>query len=261
MSLATRIIPTVLIRGDQLVKGKRFSADRVVGHAHQAARIYASRQCDEIIVLDISATPEGRGPNIPLIEKWTEQNFAPITVGGGVRSMHDVRELLNAGADKVAICSGWIGNPELLDECATLFGSQAISVAIDYRQVECLNGDKYICAHAKCGDTPVLIEGMPMSPITTACEAQKRGAGEILLTSIDREGTLEGYDLDLIRAVSQAVSIPVIAHGGCSGPGDMYNAIQAGASAVAAGALFQFTDETPKSCAQYLAQKGIEVRL
>jgi cyclase len=242
--LATRIIPTVLIRGNQLVKGKQFNSWRSVGHAEQAARIYASRQCDEIILLDISATPEGRGPNIPLIEKWTDQNFAPITVGGGVRTMHDVRDLLNAGADKVSICS----QPECIRECAEMFGSQAIVAAIDVDATG---------VRTNCGKAWIVAA----NPVGWAIALAQAGAGEILLTSIDREGTLEGYDIDLIREVSAAVSIPVIANGGCSGPEDMYNAIQAGASAVAAGALFSFTDETPKSCAKYLAAKGIEVRL
>lgn len=225
MSLAVRIIPTLLYRGDQLVKGKQFNAWRSVGHIEQAVRVMASRGVDEMVLLDIGATPEGRGPDFERVKRLTSYAFTPVTVGGGVRSVDDVRDLLAAGADKVAIKSAY----EIIPQCVKRFGSQAIVQAIDIEW------------------------GVPFARATMA--------GEILLTSIDREGTMQGYDLDLIRAVSQAVDIPVIAHGGCSGPEDMLAAIKAGASAVAAGALFQFTDWTPRSCAEWLAENGVEVRI
>lgn len=244
MGLATRVIPVLLQRGHTLVKGQQFNSWRSVGHAMQAVRIYQARGVDELIYLDIGATPEGRGPNFDLVAQLTAECFMPLTVGGGVRTIDDVRNLLAAGADKVTICTG---GPLLISQCAPYFGSQAIVGAIDVK-------DGY--AAVRCGSRTTL-----QPAVAWARSCQDHGAGEILLTCIDREGTMSGYDLDLIHAVSQAVSIPVIANGGCSGYEDMYNAIQAGASAVAAGALFHFTDCTPKGAAEYLAKRGVEVRL
>jgi cyclase len=239
MGLAVRIIPTLLMRGPHLVKGKQFSGDRVIGSVLQAVRIHNMRGVDELILMDVGATPEGRGPDFKLIEAITRDCFCPITVGGGVRSVQDVRDLLNAGADRVAICTAWKADAMLLQQCADVVGCQAIVAAIDAP-----NGDDL---------TRPIIKA-------AASLANALGAGEILLTSIAREGTMTGYDLDLIRAVSAAVDVPVIAHGGCSGYEDMRLAIEAGASAVAAGALFCFTDATPRGAAQYLNEHGVEVR-
>lgn len=236
MMLAVRIIPTLLHRGETLVKGKQFQSWRSVGHVQQAARIHAMRGVDELIILDIGATPEGRHPDFALVEKLTDGNFCPVTVGGGVKTVEDVKLLLRAGADKVAIGKCAVNNYFFLRAVASAVGSQAVVASLDVR-----NGSWWIAESA------ALLES--------------RGAGEILLTSIDREGMMEGYDLDLIKAVSEAVSIPVIAHGGCGTYQHMLEAIQAGASAVAAGAMFQFTDNTPRGAAEYLAAKGIEVRL
>ena len=235
MGLAVRIIPTLLKRGQHLVKGKRFSADRVVGHVEQAARIHQARGVDELIILDVDATKNGKGPDFAAIESLTAKCFMPLTVGGGVRSIADVEDLLRAGADKVAIKTAYLKSPKFVMDCAVRFGSQAIVAAVDWGSC--------IGLSVRCSILAAL------------------GAGEILLTSIDREGTMEGYDIDIISEVARAVSIPVIAHGGCSGPEDMLKAIQAGASAVAAGALFQFTDHTPQSCARWLAEHGVEVRV
>ena len=248
MGLAARIIPTLLVRGEQLVKGRQFNSWRVVGHAMQAARVHAARQCDELILLDISATPEGRGPDLALVEKLASECFMPLTVGGGVRSVEDVRSLLRAGADKVAIGTAAYEVPDVVFDCGEYFGNQAIVYALD------VMGGNTVMFH--CGK-----HGYSHDPVYCAQWAERNCAGEILLTSIDREGTMEGYDIDLIRAVSEAVSIPVVAHGGCSGPDDMIAAIKAGASAVAAGALFQFSDWTPRSCAEHLARAGIETRI
>ncbi|MHB0965528.1 MAG: imidazole glycerol phosphate synthase subunit HisF [Bellilinea sp.] len=245
--LATRIIPVVLFRGSQLVKGEKFNSWRSVGHAAQAGRIYAARGCDEIILLDIGATPEGRGPDLEMVRAWTDDNFCPITVGGGVRSAQDVRRLLNAGADKVSIGAGFNEVEGLLQDIASTFGSQAVSFSLDVR-----NGTFW--TRGGTHDTR-------LNAVTAARSAEGLGAGEILLTSIDREGTLIGYDLDLIEAVSSAVSIPVIANGGCGSYEHMKQAIDAGADAVAAGAFFQFTEATPKGAAEYLAKCNVEVRL
>lgn len=244
MTLAARIIPTLLYRGDQLVKGKQFNSWRSVGHIEQAVRVMASRGVDEMVLLDIGATPEGRGPDFERVESLTSHAFTPVTVGGGVRTVEDVRRLLAAGADKVAI-----GEAALIVvwEAAKRIGSQAVVVSID---VDARGMVKW------GGHKP-----SDLSPIDYAKGMEREGAGEILLTSIDREGTMQGYDLDLVRAVSEAVNIPVIAHGGCSGYPDMLAALQAGASAVAAGALFQFTENTPRGAAEWLAQQGVKTRI
>jgi len=239
VGLAVRVIPTLLAKGKQLVKGQRFNPNRVVGHVQQAARVHQARGVDELCILDVGATPAGRGPNFDAIEALTSDCFMPLTVGGGVRNLHDVEHLLRAGADKVAIKSAYYDRFEFLDECSYRFGCQAIVGVLDVKD-----------AHR--ADPTVRALAMDM---------ENRGAGEILLTAMDREGTMEGYDLQLIHDVAHAVDIPVIAHGGCSGYADMLAAIHAGASAVAAGALFQFTDATPRGAAMYLAKNGIEVRL
>lgn len=238
----------MLVRGRTLVKGERFNGWRSVGHAAQAARIHAARGVDELCILDVSATAEGRGPDLDLVRELSADCYIPITVGGGVRSLEDIDALLRAGADKVAICTGAWEVVDLFEDAAKRFGGQAIVASVDAGPRGRVT---YRCGAKTLGYTPRYVAGL----------LEQYGAGEILLQSVERDGTMVGYDIDLIHEVSKAVSIPVIASGGCSGPEDMLKAIQAGASAVAAGALFQFTDETPRSCAQYLKAKGWEVRL
>lgn len=244
--LAKRIIPTMLVRGRTLVKGERFDSWRSIGHALQGAKVHAKRGVDELLILDIAATAEGRGPDLDMVRELSEGCFIPITVGGGVRSLQDIRNLLLAGADKVCIGTAFIESPPFVREASAKFGAQALVVSIDAR------GD-YI--YGKCGTYPG-VGGAKDS----ALMAQRMGAGEILLSSIDRDGTMTGYDLDLIREVSQAVSVPVIASGGCSGYEDMAAAFKAGADACAAGALFAFTDSTPKGAASFLHDNGVAVR-
>ncbi len=208
----------------------------MVGHALQASRIYAQRGVDELLLLDITATKENREPDYHMIESLAEKCFMPLTVGGGVKTSQHVRSLLNSGADKVCIGAAFRENPDIINELADKYGSSTIVVSLDVQ--------------------PVMVD-----PVSLAMEIQLRGAGEILLQHIDLDGTMRGYDIDLIRQVSGAVTIPVVASSGCSGYENMYEALEAGASAVAAGALFQFTDATPRGAAEYLAKKGIEVRL
>jgi cyclase len=235
--LCKRIIPTMLVRGRTLVKGERFAGDRSVGHVMQAARIHSARGVDELCILDIGATAEGRGPDLDMVRELSEGCFIPITVGGGVKRLQDIDALLRAGADKVCIGRALYTEPgAFITQCAERFGAQAIVCSLD------------VSPHMGC-------------PQEYAQRLEMLGAGEILLQSIARDGLMCGYDLDLIRAVSAAVSIPVIASGGCSGPEDMLAAIKAGADACAAGALFQFTDVTPKDCAKYLKAHGVEARL
>jgi cyclase len=243
MSLATRVIPVLLKRGNSLVKGKRFDSWRSVGHPLTAARIHSARGVDELIVLDIGATPEGRGPDLEMVEKLTDSAFMPVTVGGGVRTLQDVRDLLNAGADKVAICT----HTEVISQAAAKFGNQALCVGIDVL-------GKHVVQ--RCGRRSIIWRARQWARMM-----EQAGAGEILLQRVERDGMMEGYDLDLIRTVSDAVNIPVVASCGCGAYSDMVDAVRAGASAVAAGAFFQFQHATPKGASEYLDAHGIEARL
>lgn len=229
MSLATRIIPTILNKSGKLVKGKRFKSDRIVGHAMQAARIYAMRGVDELMILYVDESPE---PDYKSVRDLSENCFIPITIGGSIRKDHHARELLNSGADKVCIPHY---KTQLIQDLSQRYGSQFVTVSIDVGgEGDWVQASKFI---------------------------ERAGAGEILLQSVERDGTMQGYDLDLIRQVSSAVNIPVIASGGCSGYKDMLNAINNGADAVAVGALFQFTDCTPSDAAQYLSDNGVTTRI
>jgi len=227
VSLATRIIPVLLKRGDSLVKGKQFNPQRVVGHPLQAARIHSAREVDELMLLDVGCYE----PDFKMVKRLTDSCFMPVTVGGGIRSLDDVHGLLTgAGADKVAVrcCSA------LITEIADKYGSQAVCAVMNW------------------------VGGC--SPTRYSRILEERGAGEILLQCVERDGMMEGYDLDMIRKVSLAVNIPVIASCGCGTYQHMVEAVKAGASAIAAGAFFQFTDNTPKGAAEYLANHEIEAR-
>ena len=243
--LSKRIIPQVLVRGRQLIKGKQFKSWRSVGVAMQAMKIHAMREVDELMLLDISATAEGRGPDLSLIEELSETCFVPLTVGGGIRTVNDARAVLRAGADKVAVCSGGVNS--VLD-ISHHFGVSTVVGVIDYRR-----------------EDVVFIEGGRQSlnsKVANYAVAMKfAGAGEILLQSVEREGAMNGYDLDMISEISSAVEVPIIAAGGCSSYENMEEAFNAGADACAVGALFQFTDSTPKGAAEYLDGKGVKVRL
>lgn len=254
--LCKRIIPTLLVRGRTLVKGERYDSWRSIGHALQAAKVHAMRGADEICILDIAATAEGRGPDLDMVRELSEGCFIPITVGGGVRSLEDIDALLRAGADKVAIGTAAVEIGGLLEKAATRFGNQAIVVSLDLVAYQGLR----IVRIRSNGHTPIWLRSS-CDPIAWARMFEKLGAGEILLSSIDRDGTMQGYDLELIRQVSQAVDIPVIASGGCSGYENMLEAFHAGADACAAGALFAFTDATPKGAAKYLKEHGLEMRV
>lgn len=251
--LAKRIIPTLLVRGAQLVKGKQFKSWRSVGVAEQAARIYAKRGVDELVILDIAATPEGRGPDFEMVKRMTDGNFCPVSVGGGVRSVEDVRLLLLAGADKVVIGTAATRNEKMLLEVSEKFGKQAICACLDYF------GGKAV---TDCGLNQWFVPGRLGNDIKEcAIDLQRMGAGEILLQSIAHDGMLKGYDLDMIKVVSDSVDIPVIASGGCGSYEHMYEAILAGADAVAASSLFLFTECTPAGAAEYLTKRGITCRI
>ncbi len=243
MGLAVRIIPTLLTRGRTLVKGVAFDSWRSVGMAHQAVRIHSMRGVDELVMLDIAATPEKRGPDLKLVEELAETCFMPLAVGGGIACLQDIKALLRAGADKVVIRTA---GPLLCRAAADTVGSQAIVAAIDATS---LDRNPETCAQ------------LNDQAVRKAVKWQEAGAGEIMLTRCEREGLMRGYDIALIRAVTEAVDIPVIAHGGCGTYHDMVLAVMAGANAVAAGSMFQFTDQTPRGAAEFLKKNNIEVRL
>ena len=243
--LAKRIIPTILTRGRTLVKGIAFDSWRSVGHTGQAVKIHGMRGVDELVMLDIGATPENRGPDTELVRELTGACFMPMAVGGGITRMEQIQALLDAGADKVVLCTA-IYTSSLLEQASKRYGNQALVASIDVRAGK-------IWSHA--GKQP-----WPMSPEHVATLCEDWGAGEILLNAMDREGKMDGYDLDMIHAVTKRVDIPVIASCGAGTYEHMRQAIEAGADAVAAGAMFLFTDATPAAAADYLRSHGVEVR-
>jgi cyclase len=250
--LKTRVMPTLLYKDVGLVKGLAFDSRRRVGSVMQSVKVYNLREVDELVFLDISATVDGRSPDFDLIDEIADECFMPLTVGGGIRTRDDARRLFQVGADRVVINSAAVDNPSLITEIAGSFGSQAVVVSIDARA----SGDSYeVFTHS--GNRPAGTD-----PARLAAEVEDLGAGEILLTSIDRDGSMLGYDLRLLSSVTRAVSIPVIASGGAGTYGHMAEALlEGGASAVAAAAMFHFSECTPLEAKLYLKAKGIPVRL
>ena len=251
--IKTRVIPTLLYKNFTLVKGVRFDSWRRVGSLLQAIKVYRLREVDELIFLDISATQEGRPPDFRLVDDFADECFMPLTVGGGVRTVEDVKTLLRCGADKVAINSAAFEGAELMQEAARKFGSQCIVVSIDVKRSADRRYEVFIRSGTKAtGKEPCLF----------AKEVEERGAGEILLTSIDRDGTREGYDWGLTQSVADAVSIPVIASGGAGSYDHMLEVLVKGkASAVAAASIYHFTQMTPLEAKHFLREKGIQVRI
>jgi imidazole glycerol-phosphate synthase subunit HisF len=251
--IKTRIIPTLLYKDFTLVKGVKFDSWRRVGCLLQSVKVYNLREVDELVFLDIGANKEGRSPDFQLIDDFADECFMPLTVGGGVRTCEDVKSLLRAGADKVVINTAAVYNPEIIRESSQRFGSQCIVVSIDAKKMPTGKYEIFV----KSGTVPTGI-----TPEDAAREAQRLGAGEILLTSIDRDGTMEGYDIDLVARISNLVSIPVIASGGAGSYKDMADVIsKAKASAVAAASIFHFTQMTPLEAKVYLKEHSIKVRL
>lgn len=231
------------------MKGAQFNSWRSVGVAAQAVRVHQTRGVDELVLLDIGATPEGRGPDLDLVRELSEVCFMPLAVGGGVSGFEDAHGLLQAGADKVVVCTG--AGSLAIREIAARAGSQAVVAAIDVKE-------GMACLWSRGSDARVPTTKRYLS---WARMCYEEGAGEILLTDMDREGTMSGYNLEIIEKVARYVPIPVIAHGGCGTYEHMRQAIEAGADAVAAGAMFLFTDATPRGAAAYLAGHGIEARV
>ncbi|HXG53575.1 MAG TPA: imidazole glycerol phosphate synthase subunit HisF [candidate division Zixibacteria bacterium] len=249
--LAKRVIPCLDVKAGRVVKGVRFVGLRDAGDPVEAARFYDREGADELCFLDITASHENRGILLEVVARTAEQVFMPLTVGGGITQLADIGDLLRAGADKVSINTAAVARPEFVREAAMRFGSQCIVVAIDAK----LAGDHWeVFTHG--GRRPTGID---------ACEWAKRmeecGAGEILLTSMDRDGTREGYDLELTRAVSERVGIPVIASGGAGNLEHIYQGLTYGkASAALAASIFHYREYSIRECKRYLQARGVPVR-
>jgi len=251
--LTKRIIPCLDVKDGRVVKGRSFVGLRDAGDPVELASFYYRQGADELVFLDISATPEGRDTMVDVVERISEEVFMPLTVGGGLRRTRDIQRMLRAGADKVSINTAAVLAPALISQGASKFGSQCIVVAIDAKRV----GDDALWweVYTHSGQKPT-----GRDAIAWAKQAVELGAGEILLTSIDADGHRAGYDIELTRAVSQAVSVPVIASGGAGSLDDLYHALVAGrADAVLAASILHYGTYSIHETKEYLAQRGIAV--
>lgn len=248
-----RIIPCLLLKNGRCVKGVNFSDHRDTGHPVTNAKIYDSLGADELIFLDIDASGEERGLLLEIISETADECFMPLTVGGGIKTIGDIQSILRAGADKISINTTAVKNPEFITESANVFGKQCIVVSIDYKKND---GGKYeVFTHSGTKATG-------LNPYEFALKCANLGAGEILLTNIDKEGKREGYDLEMIKKVADAVSIPVIASGGAGDMEDLKKAIVDGhASAVSLGSIFHFTDQNVIKARNYLHTHAVPVRI
>lgn len=249
---AKRIIPCLDVKNGRVVKGVNFVNLRDAGDPVECAVEYDKKGADELVLLDITATHEGRGTMIDIVSRVANSIFIPFTVGGGIRTTEDFKELLRAGADKISVNSAAVRNPDLINEAAYKFGSQCVVCAIDAKRREQGGWEVYLNG----GRLPTGIDA-----VTWAQEAVSRGAGEILLTSMDCDGKKTGYDLELTRAVSERVGVPVIASGGAGALEHFYDALTVGkADAVLAASLFHFNEIPIETLKAYLSEKGIPVR-
>ncbi|MGB9792882.1 MAG: imidazole glycerol phosphate synthase subunit HisF [Thermacetogeniaceae bacterium] len=251
--LAKRIIPCLDVDAGRVVKGVKFVQLRDAGDPVELAAYYDASGADELVFLDITASHEGRETMIDVVRRTAENVFIPFTVGGGIRTIEDIRRMLQAGADKVSINTAAVLDPSLIEEAARRFGSQCIVVAIDARQIGPSRWE--VLTHGGR-------RGTGIDAVEWAKEVERRGAGEILLTSLDRDGTKDGYDLELTRAVSEAVRIPVIASGGAGTLEHLYQGLTLGAAdAVLAASIFHYREYTIREAKAYLRERGVAVRL
>jgi imidazole glycerol-phosphate synthase subunit HisF len=248
--LTVRIIPCLDVRDGRVVKGVKFQGLRDAGCPVELSAAYEAQGGDEIVLLDVSATPEGRGTALETVARVRQRLSIPLTVGGGVRNVENARALLEAGADKVGVNTAAVTQPQLISEIAGTFGSQCCVLAIDAAATD--NGFEVVIRSGK--------ERTGLDAVEWARQAVDRGAGEILLTSWDRDGTRSGYDLTLLNAVSKAVSVPVIASGGAASPVHLFEALRAGADAVLAASIFHDGDYSVGQLKEYLSAQGMEVR-
>lgn len=250
---AKRIIPCLDVKNGRVVKGVSFVDLVDAGDPVQCAAAYDKQGADELVLLDITATHEGRSTMIDIVEKVAKTVFIPFTVGGGIKTVYDFKELLRAGADKISVNSAAVRNPDLISDAAYKFGSQCVVCAVDAKK----NGENSWEVYLNGGRIPTGIDA-----VKWAVEAEKRGAGEILLTSMDCDGQKNGYDIELTKAVSESVGIPVIASGGAGKAEHFYDAFTAGkADAVLAASLFHFNELPIPELKKYLNGKNIPVRL
>jgi len=255
--LAKRIIPCLDVRDGRVVKGVQFVDIRDAGDPVEVARRYDAEGADEITFLDITASSDNRDTIVHVVEQVADEVFIPLTVGGGIRKVEDVRRMLNAGADKVGINTAAVFNPEFVKETADRVGSQCIVVAIDAKKVSAKGEENRWEIFTHGGRKPTGLDALDW-----ALKMANFGAGEILLTSMDKDGTKSGFDLALTRAISDAVSIPVIASGGVGNLQHLADGVsQGGADAVLAASIFHFAEYTVQQAKQYMAAQGIEVRL
>jgi cyclase len=268
--LAKRIIPCLDIKWGRVVKGVKFTNLRDAGDPVELAAYYEDQGADEIVFLDITASYEGRKTLIEVVKRTADVLSIPFTVGGGIRSVEDIRDLLVAGADKVSINTAAVERPELVREASDMFGSQCIVVAIDAKKRRRGEGPSQGLGTGTCEGREVWWEVYTygarkptgLDAVLWAKKVVELGAGEILLTSIDMDGTNEGYDLELTRAVAEAVNVPVIASGGAGNPKHIYEALTIGkADAALAASIFHFARYTIREVKEYLAKRGVPVRL
>ncbi len=252
--LTKRIIPCLDVKDGRVVKGKSFVQLRDAGDPVELADFYYKEGADELVFLDITATPEGRDTMVEVVERISEKVFMPLTVGGGLRNITNMRRMLLAGADKVSINTEAVVTPAIISEGAEKFGSQCIVVAIDAKRT---NGKPKWEVYTNSGQKPTGLDALEW-----ARRAVELGAGELLLTSMDADGHQTGYDNELNRAVSEAVSVPVIASGGAGAPEDLYKALVEGkADAVLAASIFHYGTYSINDIKQYLSRKGIPMRM
>jgi imidazole glycerol-phosphate synthase subunit HisF len=253
VSLKKRLIPALLLKEGRCVKGRQFGDFRDTGNPLTAARVYDAQGADELVFLDITATAEARETTLDIVRHVAEECFMPLCVGGGIRTVEDVRLLLGNGADKVSINTAAVERPQFIEEAARRFGDQAVVLSVDIRRAP--NGRPEVFTHAGRRATG-------LDPVAWARRAVDFGAGEIFLTSIDREGTMEGYDLELVRSVADAVTVPVIAHGGCGTLQHLVEAVTEGhADAVSCAAMLHFTDQSVIKARAHMKTYGVDVRI
>ncbi len=248
--LKHRVIPCVLLKDWQLVKSINFGSFRTIGHPTSTARIYNARNVDELIVLDIDASLNGEEINTEIITDIANESFMPLTIGGGIHSIEDIYKVLNAGADKISINSKAIEDLNFIKEASSIFGSQCIVCSIDVKKIN----NKYKVFNKKRGV-------LDIEPLELAKKYQEYGAGEILLTSIDFEGSTKGYDIELIKLFKDKLEIPIILNGGMGKPKDAVEAIKNGADAVAAAYIFHFSQYTPNDIKNECKNSSILVRI
>jgi len=254
--LSKRIIPCLDVNRGRVVKGTNFVNLRDAGDPVEVARRYEEDGADELVFLDISASHEGRDIMLDVVRRVSEQVFMPFTVGGGIRTIEDATRLIQAGAEKVSINSAAVKTPELVAEVARKFGRCATVVNIDPRRVQ-RDGKEFWEVHINGGRIPTGLEA-----VAWARRVEELGAGEIVLTSMDADGTKAGYDLPMTRAVAQAVGIPVVASGGAGSPEHLFEVLTAGAAdAALAASIFHYHEHPVPACKQYLAERGVPVRI